>query len=83
VLRDVVVMLADDGDALRLHEVLDGQSELFGAVASPATTNRTIVAAADELAVERLDAAHRRWRPRPNAARRPMSRCVWISTRRC
>jgi hypothetical protein len=63
VLHDVVVMLADDGDALRHMKFLDGQSELFGAVASPATTNRTIVAVADdELAVERLDAARRRAR---------------------
>jgi hypothetical protein len=34
-LRDLVVMLADGGDALRHMKVLDGQSELFGAVAAP------------------------------------------------
>ena len=44
VIRDVVVMLADGGDALRHMKVLDGQPELFGDVASPATVNRTIVA---------------------------------------
>jgi hypothetical protein len=58
VLRDVVVMLADGGDALRHLGVLDGQDALFGPVASAATANRTIVALADdELAVERLAAA--------------------------
>jgi hypothetical protein len=60
VIRDLVVMLADGGDALRHMQVLDGQPELFGTVASPSTANRTITALADdELAVERLDAARR------------------------
>jgi hypothetical protein len=96
VVRDLVVMLADGGDALRHLAVLDGQPEIFGDVASPATVNRTIVALADdELAVERLDAARRRaratvcvrgqrrrsWSP-PSAVRRLSSRCVWTSTRR-
>ncbi|MGH8933750.1 MAG: transposase, partial [Egibacteraceae bacterium] len=58
VVRDLVLTLADGGDALRHMRVLDGQPELFGRVASSATANRTIVAlAADELVVERLSAA--------------------------
>jgi hypothetical protein len=65
VIRDLVVMLADGGDALRHLQVLVGQPELFGAVASPSTANRTITALADdELAVERIDAARRRARAR-------------------
>ena len=60
VVRDLVVLLADGGDALRHLAVLDGQPELFGDVASPATANRTIVALGDdELVVERLAAARR------------------------
>ena len=60
VVRDLVVLLADGGDALRHLAVLDGQPELFGDVASPATANRTIVALGDdELVAERLDAARR------------------------
>lgn len=60
VVRDLVVMLADGGDALRHLAVLDGQRELFGDVASPATANRTIVALSDdERVVERIDAARR------------------------
>lgn len=55
VVRDLVLMLADGGDALRHLKVLDGQRELFGEVASAATANRTIIALADdELVVERL-----------------------------
>jgi hypothetical protein len=69
VVRDLVVMLADGGDALRHMKVLDGQPELFGDVASAATVNRTIVALAnDELVVERLDVARRRARARAWAA---------------
>ena len=48
VLRDLVLTLADGGDALRHMAVLDGQSELFGVVASPATVCRTVVAVADD-----------------------------------
>ncbi|CAN5778323.1 IS1380-like element ISMsm3 family transposase [soil metagenome] len=71
VVRDLVVMLADGGDALRHMAVLAGQDDLFGDVASPATVNRTIVALGDdELVVERLDAARRAarqvaWRTAP------------------
>jgi hypothetical protein len=55
VVGDLVVMLADGGDALRHLQVLAGQPVLFGKVASPATVNRTIVALGDdELVVERL-----------------------------
>ncbi len=65
VVRDLVVMLADGGDALRHMKVLDGQAVLFGKVASPATVNRTIVAlAADELVIERLADARRAARVR-------------------
>jgi hypothetical protein len=60
VLRDMVVTLADGGDALRHMGVLAGQPTLFGPVASPATANRTLVAlAADETAVGVLDAARK------------------------
>lgn len=60
VVRDVVVMLADGGDALRHMAVLDGQPDLFGDVASPATVNRTIVALGDdELVIKRIDTARR------------------------
>jgi Transposase DDE domain group 1 len=62
VVRDLVVTLADGGDALRHLAVLGGQDQepLFGAVASAATANRTIVAlAGDELVVERLAAARK------------------------
>jgi len=60
VVRDLVVLLADGGDALRHLAVLDGQPELFGEVASPATANRTVVALGDdELVVERLAVARR------------------------
>lgn len=48
VLRDLVLTLADGGDALRHMAVLDGQPELFGEVASPATACRTVVAVADD-----------------------------------
>ena len=60
VLRDLVVTLADGGDALRHMGVLAGQPTLFGTVASPATANRTLVAlAADDDAVAVLDAARK------------------------
>ncbi len=50
VLRDVAVMLADGGTFLSDLEVLAGQRELWGEVASVATAWRTIEAvAADEL----------------------------------
>ena len=62
VVRDLVVTLADGGDALRHLAVLGGQDQapLFGPVASAATANRTVVALADdELVVERLAAARK------------------------
>jgi hypothetical protein len=62
VVRDLVVTLADGGDALRHLAVLGGEDQqpLFGPVASAATANRTIVALADdELVVERLAAARK------------------------
>jgi hypothetical protein len=55
VVRDIVLTLADGGDALRHLNVLTGQSELFGQVASASTANRTILALGDdELVIERL-----------------------------
>lgn len=68
VLRDVALTLADGGDALRHMKVIDGQSELFGLVASSATTCRTIKAVAEDpaamaaLAEARADARERAWR---------------------
>jgi hypothetical protein len=62
VVRDLAVMLADGGDALRHLKVLAGEDQqvLFGPVASAATANRTIVALAeDELVIERLAAARK------------------------
>ncbi len=60
VLRDLIVMLADGGDALRHLRVLDGQRVLFGPVASPATANRTLAALAGQPdAVAVFDAARR------------------------
>lgn len=62
VVRDLVVTLADGGDALRHLAVLGGEDQqpLLGPVASPATANRTVVALADdELVVERLAAARK------------------------
>lgn len=65
VVRDVVLTLADGGDALRHLKVLAGQSELFGSVASASTANRTILALGDdELVVERLADARRAARQR-------------------
>ena len=65
VVRDLVVMLAHGGDALRHMKILDGRPEVFGVVASAATANRTVVAlGGDELVVERLDVARRRARAR-------------------
>ena len=58
VVRDLVVMLADGGDALRHLGVLDGQAELFGAVASAATANRTLVA------LPKTSWSSSAWRPR-------------------
>lgn len=69
VTRDIVLMLADGGDALRHLRVLDGQDELFGDIASASTANRTIVALADdELVVERLADARRAAREQAWAA---------------
>lgn len=69
VVRDIVVMLADGGDALRHMNALDNQQALFGEIASPSTANRTIVALADdELVVERLA-----------DARRVMREAVWAA----
>lgn len=48
VLRDVALTLADGGDALRHMTVMSGQPVLFGQIASPATTCRTIQAAAED-----------------------------------
>jgi hypothetical protein len=48
VVRDIVLTLADGGDALRHLNVLTGQSELFGSVASASTANRTLVALGDD-----------------------------------
>ncbi|MGH8906415.1 MAG: hypothetical protein ACRD0K_07855 [Egibacteraceae bacterium] len=60
VVRDIVLMPADGGDALRHLNALDGQEALFGEVASASTANRTIVALADdELVIERLADARR------------------------
>ncbi|MDQ3973814.1 MAG: transposase, partial [Actinomycetota bacterium] len=62
VVRDLVVMRADGGDALRHLATLGGddQQVLFGQVASAATANRTVVAlAGDELVAERLAAARK------------------------
>jgi hypothetical protein len=62
VVRDLVVMLADGGDALRHLATLGGEDQqvLFGPVASPATANRTVIAMADdELVVERSAAARK------------------------
>lgn len=68
VLRDVALTLADGGDALRHMKVIDGQPELFGLVASSATTCRTIVAVAEDpaamagLADARATAREQAWR---------------------
>ncbi|MGH3951989.1 MAG: IS1380 family transposase [Pseudonocardiaceae bacterium] len=68
VIRDVALTLADGGDALRHMAVIDRQPALFGLIASPATTCRTITAVAenagamDALAVARAGARERAWR---------------------
>lgn len=68
VLLDVALTLADGGDALRHMKVIDGQPELFGTVASSATTCRTIKAVAEDpsamaaLADARAAARERAWR---------------------
>ncbi len=67
VVRDLMLVLADGGDTLRHLKTLGGDDQrlLFGAVASPATANRTVVALAeDELVVERLGAARKAARRR-------------------
>jgi hypothetical protein len=65
VVRDLVLTLADGGDALRHMKVLEGQPELFGTIASAATTNRTITALAGrELVIEELGEALRAARER-------------------
>ena len=67
VVGDLVLVLADGGDTLRHLATLGGddQEPLFGAVASPATANRTVVALADdELVVERLAVARKAARRR-------------------
>ena len=68
VIRDVALTLADGGDALRHMTVIDRQPELFGLIASPATTCRTITAVAEDpvamaaLADARAAARERAWR---------------------
>ena len=68
VLRDVALTLADGGDALRHMKVIDGQPELFGPIASTATTCRTIIAVAQDpaamegLAGARAAAREQAWR---------------------
>lgn len=47
VLRDIALMLADGGDALRHMMVMSGQQVLFGQIASPATACRTMKAVAE------------------------------------
>jgi hypothetical protein len=65
VVRDLVLTLADGGDALRHMKVLQGQPDLFGDIASPATANRTITALAErELVGEELGEAMRSARQR-------------------
>jgi hypothetical protein len=65
VVRDLVLTLADGGDALRHMKVLEGQPELFGDIASAATANRTIAALAGrELVLEELGEAMRAARQR-------------------
>jgi hypothetical protein len=58
VLRDLVVTLADGGDDFSAIEVLRGQADLMGAVASDSTAWRRVAdLAGDELAIARLDTA--------------------------
>ncbi|MGH8904410.1 MAG: hypothetical protein ACRDYA_22700 [Egibacteraceae bacterium] len=65
VVRDLVLTLADGGDALRHSKVLSGQPELFGDLASAATANRTIVVLpTTREVVERLADARRATRQR-------------------
>jgi hypothetical protein len=60
VLRDVIVTLVDGGDDFSAIEVLRGQANLVGAVASDSTAWRRVHdLAGDELALARLDAARR------------------------
>ncbi|CAN5505451.1 hypothetical protein BH23ACT6_BH23ACT6_27010 [soil metagenome] len=60
VLRDVIVTLVDGGDDFSAIEVLRGQANLLGAVASDSTAWRRVHdLAGDELALARLDAARR------------------------
>jgi hypothetical protein len=71
VIRDVALTLADGGDALRHMAVIERQPALFGLVASPATTCRTITAVAenpqtmDALAKARAAAREQAWRVFP------------------
>jgi hypothetical protein len=80
VLRDVALTLADGGDALRHMKVIDGQPELFGSIASPATVCRTIIAVAEDrgamaaLAGARAAARERAWRM---GAAPPMVAVAW------
>lgn len=63
VLRDVAVMLADGGECLSDLAVLRDQPELFGDVASHATTWRTLDAvAADDFGVDAIRAARKKAR---------------------
>lgn len=65
VLRNVALMLADGGTALTHVGVLDGQRTLFGQVASPATTCRTLAAVADDAgAMAAIADARRQMRQR-------------------
>ncbi len=60
VLRDVIVTLVDGGDDFSAIEVLRGQTDLLGPVASDSTAWRRVAdLAGDELAVAHLDAARR------------------------
>ena len=56
VLRDLVLMLVDGGDAISDLRVLAGQQALFGEVSSVSTASR-VVEALDEDALERIRAA--------------------------
>ena len=65
VLRDVILMLVDGGDALRHMSVLAGQPALFGVPASAATTCRTLQAVAvDAVALAALATARKATRAR-------------------
>ena len=58
VLGDLIVMLADGCGGFSAIEMLRGQADLLGVVASDSTAWRRVAdLAGDELAVARLDAA--------------------------